>query len=102
MREKAQQLVLGSIALLSIFISIADMFGFFQAFLSNRVPSLTLLVLGLVAGYLVLERRDKLDNIEKLVEDGPERIIRALKGVDVQVFNNGQELFEYAAKKTRE
>lgn len=69
MREKIEQLVLLSIAILSIVLSVADLFGLLDriSWLSANIPSITLALLGTIAVYLVLERRSKLDEIQKSV-----------------------------------
>jgi hypothetical protein len=104
MHEQIERILLGLTATLSVLVSLLDWLGLLEGvpFLANKIPSLTLLALGLVTGYLVLERRSKLDKIEHLVVNGTDRIIRSLGGVDVQKFENRQELYEYAAKRTRE
>ena len=104
MEEKVERVVFSITAVLSILISIADWLGLLDnvPFLAGRIPTLTLLVLGLIAGYLVLERRNKLDHIEKLSVTGVERIIHSLGGVDVRHFESTQELYEYVVKRMHE
>lgn len=101
MQKRFEQVILILIGFLSILISILDWLDWLPQD-AMRIPNLTLLVVGLVAAYLVLERRSKLDNIEHLVIDGAERIIHSLEGVDIVRFANDQELFEYMAKRTLE
>ena len=62
---------------------------------SGAVSSLTLLGVGLVAGYLVLERRAKLDSIERRVTEGTQQVIGSLKGADVRVFDKTRDLYQY-------
>jgi hypothetical protein len=104
MEQKIEQIVFSIVAVFSILISTADWLGLLDnvPFLIGRIPTLTLLVLGLLAGYLVLERRNKLDRIEQLSVDGIERVIKALGGVDVREFTNTQELYEYVVKRMHE
>ena len=70
MREKIEQLVLLSTAILSIVLSVADIFGLLDkiTWLSANIPSITLALLGTIAVYLVLERRGKLDEIQKSLD----------------------------------
>ncbi len=104
MEAKIERIVFGIIAIFSILISIADWLGLLDnvPFLAGRVPALTLLVVGFIAGYLVLERRSKLDRIEQLSVDGVERVINSLGGVEAREFANTQELYEYVIKRMNE
>jgi hypothetical protein len=83
MKDKLEQIAISLIAGLSVLISLLDWLGVLEgiSFLSQRIPNLTLLSLGLIAGYLVFERRSKLDRIEQIVvtgfEDNQRRILRA-------------------------
>ena len=101
MQKRFEQVILILIGLLSILIAILDWLDWLPQD-AVRIPNLTLLAVGLVAAYLVLERRSKLDNIEHLLIDGTERIIRSLEGVDIERFANDQELFEYMTKRMLE
>jgi hypothetical protein len=65
MKEKLEAAVLGLVAVLSITVSVLDWLNWLPPGVIN-IPSLTLLTLGLISGYLVLERRSKLDTIEIL------------------------------------
>jgi len=104
MEEKLERIVFSIIAVFSILISIVDWLGLLDKFpfLVGRVPTLTLLVLGLIAGYLVLERRNKLDRIEQLSVEGIEKVIDSLSGVDIRYFDNTQKLYEYVVKRMHE
>lgn len=97
---------------LSILVSLADLLGALAGipWLAARIPAMTLLVLSVVMGYLVVERGNKLDTIEHLVREGSKqtlatqetgirRIINALKGTDVTLFESRKDFFEHAAGK---
>jgi hypothetical protein len=101
MQEKIEKFVLGTIAVLSVAISLGDLLGVLDTipWLVGRTSALTLLVVGFLAGYLVLERRSKLDKIERLVVEGVERTIVSLNGVETQAFTNPQEMYEYVRKR---
>jgi hypothetical protein len=101
MQKRFEQVILILTGLLSVLIAILDWLDWLPQD-AVRIPNLTLLAVGLVAAHLVLERRSKLDNIEHLVIDGTERIIRSLEGVDIERFANDRELFEYMAKRILE
>jgi hypothetical protein len=98
MKEKLEAAVLGLVAVLSITVSVLDWLNWLPPGVIN-IPSLTLLTLGLISGYLVLERRSKLDTIEILLRDGPGQIIRSLDGVDVRRLSSSQEVYEYMAER---
>ncbi len=101
MEEKIEKLAMGATAVLSVAISLLDLLGVLDAipWLAGRTSALTLLVVGFLAGYLVLERRSKLDKIERLVTEGIERTIVSLKGVEVRSFTDPQEVYEYVHKR---
>jgi hypothetical protein len=101
MREKAEQIVLGLTAIFSILVSVLDWFGL-VSLPPGAVSSLTLLGIGLVAGYLVLERRSKLDKIEQIVALGFDDLVLSISGSHVEVFKDYQQLYEYAARRMRE
>ena len=50
---------------ISLLISSLDLAGMLDAnsWVTQRIPSLTLLATGFIASYLILERRDKLDKL---------------------------------------
>jgi hypothetical protein len=103
MQEKVEHAVLALTAIISILISILDLFKVLDAVpaVAKGVPAITLLVLGLITGYLTLERRSKLDKIENLVVESTERVISSLNGVEVHRLGSNQEVYEYAAKQMR-
>mgnify|MGYP000082405026 CR=1 FL=1 len=101
MKDRVEQLILGLSAVFSILVAVLDWLRLLPL-PPGTVPSLTLLGVGLITGYLVLERRSKLDNIEQLIINGSERIIRSLGGVNVRRFENRQDVYEYAIKRMKE
>lgn len=66
--EKLEQVTLLVISGLCIFVSFAHFFGVLESFpfLSERIPTLSLLLLGVIAVYLTLERRGMLQRIVTL------------------------------------
>lgn len=67
MKDKFEQIALLLTAILSILIALTDLLGLIESipWLSNRIPTISLLLLGIVAAYLILERRSKLDKIDE-------------------------------------
>jgi hypothetical protein len=101
MKEKYEQIVLGLVAILCIIISILDWLSWLPANIV-KVPNLILLTLGLISGYLVLERRGKLDKMEKSIVDGFKETIISLKGASITHLEDASELFNYVASRLEE
>ena len=104
MKDKVEHLSLIVTAGISILISFLDLTGLLEniPFLAGRTSALSLLVLGVVVGYLALERRSKLDRIEQLVVEGFESAILSLQGGPVRLLSNSQDVYEYAAQRMGE
>jgi hypothetical protein len=98
-------IVIGTFAL----IAVADLFSALASvpWLTTRIPAFTLLVVSSMFLYLVHERGNKLDAIEYLLrnetqdnlETGIQRIIYALKGADVTLFESRKDFFGHAAQE---
>jgi len=101
MQEKVEEFILGLVAIFSIIISSLDWFKWLPL-PTGTVSSLTLLGIGLVAGYLVLERRNKLERIEQLVTQGFDKTILSISGGRVEIFKDSQQLYEYVARRMTE
>lgn len=104
-------LLLGATAVLSGVVSLLDFLGVLDevSWLAERIPTLTLLATGLVAAYLVLERRSQLESmqrdtrrrIEELarnVAESTTTIIESLEGVELRQFD-GTDLLRYVNKR---
>ncbi len=111
-RTKIECVLVFSTAGVSIFIAVADLLGILDAnsWIAQRLPSLTLLAVGFIASYLILERRGKISDIGdtlenrsqeilKTLSDSSSHIIKSLDGVEVVTFNSNAELARYASKK---
>lgn len=105
-------ILLAITALVSGLVSLLDMFGLLDSvnWLSGRIPSLTLLMSGIIATYLILERKNHLNesqrenrvgfqNLESLIEQSRKSVIDSIKGVDIQYFGSGNELLQYVNKR---
>lgn len=111
-RNRFEILLLGAIAVLSAVVAIFDFLGVLDGipWLASRIPTLILLVVGLSAGYLVLERRNQLErmqrdyrqNTEKLtqaISQSTRTIIESLGGFEFKQFESGTELMKYINKR---
>ena len=105
-------LLIGATAILSGAISLLDFLGLLDGipWLANRIPTLTLLATGLVAGYLVLERRNQLEDMQAdtdqrleelshLLSQSAVTIIDSLEGVELRKFETGNDLLSYINKR---
>jgi hypothetical protein len=71
-RDRVEQVTIATVAILATALSIVDTFGLYRAFpwlswVAGITPSLIVILLALIAIYLVLERRSKLDKIAELM-----------------------------------
>jgi hypothetical protein len=105
-------LLIGATAILSGLISLLDFLGLLDGitWLAERIPTLTLLATGLVAGYLVLERRHQLEGMQrdtdqrikeltKSLSQSTVTIIESLGGVELRRFETGNEMISYVNKR---
>jgi hypothetical protein len=73
--EILEQIALTLVAGASILVGVLDFSGLLSGTLfANRVGSMTLVILGLVAGYLVLERRETVRKIARNIDELSERM----------------------------
>jgi exonuclease VII small subunit len=77
------------------------------------VPTLTLLVIGLMAGYLIIERKSQLekmnkdfntriDNLEQAINKSTVTSIASLKGVELTPFESGTDLLRYVIQRLKQ
>ena len=105
-------ILLALMALLSVVVSTADFLGVLDGvpWLAGRIPTLTLLVAGIVAAYLVVERRTQLGKIESTskfhfeqlqdaIAHSTSTVIDSLNGVELRSFTSGNELMQYVNKR---
>lgn len=98
----------------SIIIAVLDLAGLLDTipWITQRIPTITLLGIGFVASYLILERRGKIDeianslkqqesNIADLVSTSFRDTIRALEGVEVRTFDNGADFISDFLERAR-
>ena len=102
-RFQPDQIAIKLTAYLSILISILDWSGLLEnvRFLSNKIPTMTLLVLGLTT-IVLIKRETKLDKIEKIVEFSMTKVINSLNGVQVKTFADSTEFLDYVTNRINE
>jgi len=100
--------LLASTGVVSVVISVLDFTGILDnvSWLAQRVPALTLLAVGFVASYLILERLNTLRGIGESLDEHDERVlqaistaVRSLDGVEVRRFANSSDLLRYFLRK---
>lgn len=96
-KERVEQIVIWTLASISILVSVLDFIGVFESvpWIGKKTPAFTLLTLGIIAGYLVLERRNKLDTLETLVSEGRDLTIKSLGGALVKSFTKDEEVTKH-------
>jgi len=101
---KLEQAFLFCVAGISVVISLGGLFGVFGALpiLAEKLPSLSLLVLGIVAGYLAFERRTALDRINRLITEGFEEIRVSLRSGPIVVLKDSEEVYSHLARRIGE
>jgi hypothetical protein len=105
-------LLLGATAIISALVALLDFLGVLDGipWLANRIPTLILLVIGMAAAYLVVERRDylenmqantehRIDNLEHAILNSTRTIVDSLEGVEFQKFDTRNELLNYVIKR---
>lgn len=104
--------LLGATAIISGVVVLLDFLGVLDAipWLSERIPTLTLLATGLVAAYLVIERRsyletlqdntdDRMNNLEVAIQNSTRTIIESLDGVEFKKFDSESDFLNYIIKR---
>jgi len=111
-RDKAEFALLIAPVAISGLVSIADLLGLLDSipWLAQRVSTITLLLVGFVAAYLVLERRSILsatytdlrrhvDRINQQLDNNLHVIINSVEGVESRSFASGTDLLKYVNKR---
>lgn len=111
-RSKIEYALLTMTGIIAVFISVADFAGLLDAnsSIARRIPTLTLLSVGIIASYLVLERRGELESISTTLNAKSEQILEAisqastrtivsLDGVELREFASSAEIVTYARKR---
>jgi hypothetical protein len=87
-----------------IVIAVLDVSGLLDSgsWVIKRIPVITLLSVGFIASYLIIERRNKIDKIATFLQESHKEIvetisasssqaIQALEGVEIQSYNSREE-----------
>ncbi len=102
-RRVVEYILIASSAAVSLVIGVLDLTGLLDAssWIAQRVPSLTLIAVGLVASYLVFERKVAQETL-RAVTNSAERVIRSLDGVEVTVFGSGADCWTHMSERFRD
>jgi exonuclease VII small subunit len=108
-------ILLSITVILSGLVSILDFLGVLDSmsWLAGRIPTLTLLVIGLMAGYLIIERKSHLEkmnrdlgnsieNLSHELRKSTESTIASLNGVEIKLFDSGTELLQYVNQRLKQ
>ncbi len=106
--KKFELVFLWAIAILSVGIAFLDFSGALENldWLKDRIPTFVFLSVGLLAGYLALERRNQLEPMRTEIRDGinllahkqedtTQALIDSLQGVQVNKFESGDAFLNY-------
>ena len=113
--NKFETFLLSATVILSGLISLLDFIGVLDSipWLAARIPILILLFVGLVAGYLILERRIQLEKIQKnqntrfdelehIINNSTYTTIASMEGVEMTPYESGTDLLSYAIQRMQE
>jgi len=86
----------------SLAISVLDLIGLLDtsSWIAQRIPALVLLCLGFVASYLIVERRGKLEDIARIVDERSIAILQAV-GVEVEEYQTSADWVSAIAMRVR-
>jgi hypothetical protein len=101
--KRIETATIATIACAAIIISILDLTGALDgvAWLRNRVPVLTLLVVGAFAGYLIAERSLAARDLTSTLQAAIQQAVAASSGIEVRSFQTQAEFWLYAAERIR-
>jgi hypothetical protein len=104
MKETIEQILLIATAIVTAIISVLHLLGLLHSvpWLEQQTPALTLLVVAFIAGHLLIERKSKLDKLERHIRESAAATIGALKGAEVRRLEGKDELFRYFARRIRD
>jgi len=93
-KDRVENLTLLVTSLGITLISLLDFFGVLDGipFLKQHIPTMTLGILGIVLGYLVFERRTKIDKLEELTQGIYQ--LTAKSAQDIEVFHTTSEFLD--------
>lgn len=103
MREKVENIALLATVVASVLVALLDLFGLVESipWLTNRIPTITLLILAILASYLISERsgeREELKGLKTLISENTKVTIASLSGVEASTKLSAEEGYEYIAK----
>lgn len=103
MRDKIERIALLATVVVSALVAVLHLLGLLESipWLTDRVPTITLLVLAILAGYLISQRvgeHEELGGIKDLISESAKITVASLSGVEAGTKLSTEEGREYAAK----
>jgi len=101
--KNLQIVAFAAVAILSVIIALLDLIGALNSidWLKERIVTMTLLGVGVVAGFLA-HRAHKIDEIENSLERSCHAIIESLGGVYTRELHNAHDYYEYLSTRLRQ
>jgi hypothetical protein len=98
--QKIENISLLIIVAVATIIGLLHMFGFIDhiIWMSNKISSYILVLLGLLSTYLIISNisiKNSLDSFDRRLIDTKEQLLVSLKGVESQVYYNPEEAFSH-------
>jgi hypothetical protein len=103
MRDKIERIALLATVVVSALVAVLHLLGLLETipWLTDRVPTITLLVLAILAGYLISQRvgeHEELEGIKDLISESAKITVASLSGVEAATKLSTEEGREYSAK----
>jgi hypothetical protein len=101
--KRIETVTIVAVACIAIIVSILDLAGALDGvdWLRNRIPVLTLLVVGAVAAYLISEQASAAQEQKASLHTAIQQVVAASGGIEVHVLASRAEFFLYAAERIR-
>jgi hypothetical protein len=101
--KRMQDVTIVMVSAVAVVTSTLDLSGALDGvgWLRNRVPVLTLLVLGVVAAYAVVARSEAVGDQTEIMRSAIQQTVDSAQGMYVQQFASRAEFWRYAAERIR-
>jgi hypothetical protein len=101
--KRLETITITAVVLIAVGISVADLTGALDGvgWLKNRIPVITLLVVGAMSAYLIEEQYSASRNQAGVLTSAVQQAVEALNGIEVREFPSRAEFWGYAAERIR-